>query len=299
MGAQAARRSLIVIIFVIALPIFLPAQEGTLFKVENPDNTRSQIVVIAEEYLGTPYRYGGASKSGVDCSGLLYAVYNEAISVVLPRTAAAMYSYGIEIEREDLRAGDAVFFNTTGGISHVGLYIGGNRIIHAASAGPKTGVITSSLSERYYQSRIVGARQLLPAGQLEDKETETSLLDRVAGTWRGDKGIDEIIIEGNGSGEAVLANGVSMALRFTEEYGQIIAEQDEPNRAELYTSIVTPEIAVQLVDAARPQRWVFDLSANGGILKGVKETTYFSVDFGKLVSVDNEWSRDAIWERIE
>jgi cell wall-associated NlpC family hydrolase len=117
------------------------------------------VASFAVQFVGYRYRWGGASpKSGFDCSGLTSYVYAQH-GVSLPRTAASQYSGGgARIGSIDsLAPGDLVFFANTGGrrgISHVGIYIGGGRIVHAMT--PRYGVQVSSLYERYWSSKFVG-----------------------------------------------------------------------------------------------------------------------------------------------
>jgi cell wall-associated NlpC family hydrolase len=117
------------------------------------------LVQQAMTYIGTPYRRGGSSRRGLDCSGLVGAVYSEA-GVELPRTAAEQFARGVPVAAANLQPGDLVFFRDTykHGISHVGIYVGDDRFIHAA--GRHQGVIVSDLSGRYYQLRFAGARRL-------------------------------------------------------------------------------------------------------------------------------------------
>lgn len=121
---------------------------------------QEKIVQKAYEFLGTPYKYGGTDKNGVDCSGLSYAVYKAVTGQSLPRAVATLYEYGEKVTAQ-LLPGDLLFFDTVGGPSHVGIYIGNNNLIHAASAGPKLGVIISSLNEDYYKTRYLGARRVI------------------------------------------------------------------------------------------------------------------------------------------
>src|ERR1700724_1290136 len=121
-----------------------------------------RLVEQAMTYLGTPYRRGGTTRRGLDCSGLVGAVYGEQ-GLDLPRTAAQQFSEGVAVAATELRPGDLVFFRDTykRGISHVGIYIGDGRFLHAA--GRRHGVIVSELSRLYYRSRYAGARR--PAGE--------------------------------------------------------------------------------------------------------------------------------------
>lgn len=113
--------------------------------------------------IGIPYVYGGMSKSGMDCSGFVGIVYNQACNLKLPRTAHDIYLKSKKFETTaSLEPGDLVFFSASGKrISHVGIYLGENLFIHAASDGPKTGVIVSKLAERYWKRTFVGGGKVL------------------------------------------------------------------------------------------------------------------------------------------
>ena len=118
-----------------------------------PPATHSSVVSIALQYLGVPYVWGGASPSGFDCSGLTMYAYAK-VGVYLPHNAAMQYGMGTPVSRSQLAPGDLVFFS---GLSHVGMYIGGGRFVHA----PHTGAVgtISSLSEYWYAATYVGARR--------------------------------------------------------------------------------------------------------------------------------------------
>lgn len=118
-----------------------------------------RLVEQAMTYLGTPYRRGGTSRRGLDCSGLVGAVYGEE-GLGMPRTAAQQFGEGVPVAERGLRPGDLVFFRDTykRGISHVGIYIGNGRFVHAA--GRRRGVVVSELSRPYYHLRYAGARRL-------------------------------------------------------------------------------------------------------------------------------------------
>lgn len=118
----------------------------------------SSIVSQAYKHLGKPYVWGASGPNAFDCSGLTAYVY-KSFGISLPHNAASQFGRGRAVSKGNLAAGDLVFFNTSGGISHVGLYIGGGRFIHAANS--RTGVIISSLSEGYYSKRFIGAKRIL------------------------------------------------------------------------------------------------------------------------------------------
>jgi cell wall-associated NlpC family hydrolase len=112
------------------------------------------VVGIAMQYLGTPYVWGGASPGGFDCSGFVMYVFAQ-IGVSLPHNAAAQYGYGSPVSRDQLQAGDIVFFD---GLGHDGIYIGGGQFIHSPHTGDVVKI--SSLSDSWYASTYVGARRM-------------------------------------------------------------------------------------------------------------------------------------------
>jgi len=138
---------------------------------------RSKVVAAAGKYEKTPYRYGGVDRNGMDCSGLIYTSFREALAVTVPRTASALYSWVERITTDKLQPGDLVFFITgnTNAISHVGIFVGGGLFIHSASSGPVTGVMYSSLSESYWARTYAGAGRALPAANTGDSRNDTGL----------------------------------------------------------------------------------------------------------------------------
>lgn len=119
----------------------------------------SQIVSNAKKHIGTPYVWGGNQPGGFDCSGFTQYIFNQS-GISLPRTTTDQYKIGSYIKKSDLQPGDLVFLANTyrSGISHVGIYIGDDSIIHASSS---KGITISSLSSNYYVQHYYGARRVL------------------------------------------------------------------------------------------------------------------------------------------
>ena len=122
--------------------------------------SHNPILSEALEQLGTPYRFGGTSPAtGFDCSGLIEYSAEHSIGMKLPRNAAGMAAFGTPIARNQLRPGDLVFFDTMGArYSHVGIYLGADRFVHAPSTG---GVVRiDDMTIAYWNSRYTGARRI-------------------------------------------------------------------------------------------------------------------------------------------
>lgn len=152
-------------------------------KTQKPDTPAAnskvarQLVETARRWIGTPYVYGGHSRKGTDCSGFLMEVFSECVGVKLPRSAREQKEYCHPIDREYLAVGDLVFFSSKrsgGRISHVGMYIGNGRMIHASSS---RGVVEDDLSMQYFVTHYRGAGRVpslasvhpLPTNRAEDK----------------------------------------------------------------------------------------------------------------------------------
>jgi cell wall-associated NlpC family hydrolase len=122
---------------------------------------RNEIVERAESFIGVPYRWGGSSpRDGFDCSGFTMAVYR-LNGLNLPRSSSAQWRSGFSVDRHQLSKADLVFFAISGGtrISHVGIYVGKDKFIHAPGRSKRIRV--SSLSNTYFKQRYVGARSYL------------------------------------------------------------------------------------------------------------------------------------------
>ncbi|MNO67309.1 Murein DD-endopeptidase MepS/Murein LD-carboxypeptidase precursor [compost metagenome] len=114
---------------------------------------------VVKSVYGTPYKYGGTTTRGFDCSGFTRYVYSK-MGIELPRVSTAQFNKGVTVTKSNLKAGDLVFFNTlgTGKVSHVGIYLGSGKFAHASSS---KGIRTDYLSNSYYNQRYVGAKRIL------------------------------------------------------------------------------------------------------------------------------------------
>lgn len=120
--------------------------------------TGSAAADLALSYVGTPYRLGGATPAGFDCSGLVEYVF-EQNGVAVPRTVAEQYHVGRKVGRDDLEPGDLIFFSTVSrGATHVGIALGGDEFVHAPSG--RGAVSVQHLSAKYWSERYVGARRI-------------------------------------------------------------------------------------------------------------------------------------------
>ena len=122
---------------------------------------QQEVIARAMRYLGTPYRWGGTTPAGFDCSGFMIYVL-QPFGVTLPRRSRDMASSGVHVNRSDVQPGDLLFFATMGGrtVSHVGMYIGGGQLIHSSSSR-SGGVIISNFNSAYYVRTFVTARRVL------------------------------------------------------------------------------------------------------------------------------------------
>lgn len=156
-----------------------------------PAKTRDALLRAAENLVGTPYLYGGDDHAGLDCSGYLFLVFKSATGRAIPRTAAEQGRWVLPIPRRELVPGDLVFFDMSAKpaakaaakppasaahrVDHVGIYIGDNKFLHAASAGSRTGVVQASLADPAWAARFAFAGRALPASALSGAAIEWGL----------------------------------------------------------------------------------------------------------------------------
>ncbi len=151
---------LAVLVLLLAFPAFAAAapdrsDEGVkaATPVQMLPTTGEGAVDIALRYLGTPYSWAGASPAGFDCSGFVMNVYGR-LGIGLPHSSSMLWGVGRPVDRNDLRAGDIVFFN---GLSHVGIYVGNGTFVHSPHTGDVVKI--SRFSEAWYGSTYDGARR--------------------------------------------------------------------------------------------------------------------------------------------
>ena len=116
--------------------------------------SNKELYRLIHAWWGTPYKIGGMTQRGVDCSAFVQNVMAGSYELALPRTAKEQKEMATPLERNELREGDLVFFNTRGGVSHVGIYLHNNKFVHASTSG---GVTISDLGEAYWAKRYLGA----------------------------------------------------------------------------------------------------------------------------------------------
>lgn len=148
------------------LELRVPVQGKELLSIAQPAKQQPsdahQVTQRAFSMIGTPYRWGGTSPKGFDCSGLVKYVFRDVDDVELPRTARAIYqSSNPKVARRDLQPGDLVFFRIRSrNVDHVGIYVGNDRFVHAPRRGQRVKV--ANLNDKYWQRHYLAAKRVLP-----------------------------------------------------------------------------------------------------------------------------------------
>jgi cell wall-associated NlpC family hydrolase len=139
-----------------------PEQEATrsTAEIEAGNAFAQNLMLQALELIGVRYRYGGSKpETGLDCSGFIRYVFQQTLNIALPHNAFAISRVGQHVEKDELKPGDLVFFNTLGRqFSHVGMYLGDERFVHSPSTGGRIEVV--NMRERYWVKRFTGARRV-------------------------------------------------------------------------------------------------------------------------------------------
>ena len=130
-----------------------------LLDVEVEQAINLNLFKLLDEWMGTRYRLGGTSKDGIDCSAFMQTLFLSLYGITLPRTAREQYDFSRKISRTELKEGDLVFFNTIGGVSHVGMYLQNNKFVHASTGG----VTISDLYDEYWSRKFIGVGRVDPS----------------------------------------------------------------------------------------------------------------------------------------
>lgn len=135
------------------------------------EEVHARLQQAAEHWESTPHRWGGASRQGVDCSGLVQSIFDEELSVPLPRTTEQQARAGETVERSALQPGDLVFFRPSNRDRHVGIYLSDDQFLHSSSS---EGVTISSLDSDYWSNRWWQARRVLtPSSKHSDQAADS------------------------------------------------------------------------------------------------------------------------------
>lgn len=152
-----AARSLLLVVLLAGLAACTPFRAGLPGDAATADPGRA-VLQVAQSRIGSPYKYGGAGPDAFDCSGLVTYAYRQ-VGVAVPRTAAQQFAAATPVKRSELRPGDLVFFRLESrSVSHVGIYAGDNRFVHAPQRGGNVRV--ASLDEEYFRRNFAGGGRL-------------------------------------------------------------------------------------------------------------------------------------------
>lgn len=135
----------------------LQLKYALLLDVEVEQAVNTNLFKLLDQWMGTRYRLGGANKEGIDCSAFTQILFTTLYGVSLPRTAREQYDFSKRISRTELKEGDLVFFNTIGGVSHVGMYLQNNKFVHASTGG----VTISDLYDEYWSRKFIGVGRIV------------------------------------------------------------------------------------------------------------------------------------------
>jgi lipoprotein Spr len=142
----------------------LQLKYALLLDVEVEKAINLNLFKLLDEWMGTRYRLGGSGKDGIDCSAFMQILFAGLYGITIPRTAREQYDFSKRISRTELKEGDLVFFNTIGGVSHVGMYLQNNKFVHASTGG----VTISDLYDEYWSRKFIGV------GRVEQPQTQST-----------------------------------------------------------------------------------------------------------------------------
>lgn len=142
----------------VAIETFMPFQFKYAILLNESVEKLTNVILYKtiDDWYGTRYRWGGTTDRGIDCSAFMQVLAGYAFGWMLPRTAREQYASMMRITKDQLKEGDFVFFNTRGGVSHVGMYLQNNKFVHSSSS---EGVSIGDLNDSYWSHRFIGARR--------------------------------------------------------------------------------------------------------------------------------------------
>lgn len=143
--------------FIILLPLFLLSC-GSKKNITSRVSVQNKLEIEFQKYKGVPYKYGGTTEKGFDCSGFVNTVYLNAFKIDLPRVTVDMAKYGSSVKESKLKLGDLVFFKPSRKYMHVGIYVGNGQFMHSSTS---KGVIKSRLDNVYWSKKYRFARRIL------------------------------------------------------------------------------------------------------------------------------------------
>ena len=135
---------------------------ATILDIEVEKLTNRKLIDFVDQWWGVPYRIGGTTKSGIDCSGFVRGLVSETYGFSLPRSSREQAQYCKRVEKTQVKEGDLVFFSSGRHISHVGLYLANNKFVHASTS---MGVIISDLDEPYWKRKYAFAGRFQSPGE--------------------------------------------------------------------------------------------------------------------------------------
>ncbi|HEY9594475.1 MAG TPA: C40 family peptidase [Spirochaetia bacterium] len=214
-----------------------------------PLSAPDAIVQSALAYLGVPYVHGGDDRGGFDCSGLVYRVFHDMTGAELSRGVLGLYHSGT-LATSPLHIGDLLFFDTDdaapSAATHVGVYAGNGKFIHAASEGPRTGVIVSALESPYYKDRFLGARRVIAwrAPRLDVTVTDDHVAAVQTDPFPSREPITIRIFNG-------MSGGGPVDLYVTHENAQVLSRRIVPGAQKPVEIELTPDIGTWSVQVTR------------------------------------------------
>jgi len=139
------------------MPVVEPAVLGRASERRDENSIRQGFYRQYQQWRGTQYAFGGTSKRGMDCSGLVFVIFQDEFGVAVPRTTLAQAKVGFEVSRGNLQAGDLVFFKTGAKAHHVGIYLEDEKFLHVST---KKGVIISAMDDYYWRDKFWQSRRI-------------------------------------------------------------------------------------------------------------------------------------------